>query len=140
MGLEDALPDGIEVSSSSSTGSNTSSADEDLVTFGVDNKKKKFTQEQWDQVKEVIKDEFDLTVGEVVDSVSPSKRYEILHEAAVIAFGDEDDDEAESEYTSTKTCACCGTGVDNTGVEIGGKHFCPQHPAIKVAKELNNGN
>lgn len=134
MGLEDALPDDVERSSSSnrSGSSSSSSSSQKKVSIGSGRYQKTFTEEKWEGVKATIKEEFDEEPNEVVHNWSAQKRYEMLHEAAII----HEEKQYEPRETTIRSCVCCNSSTANL-VRIGGKWFCPQHPAAKIAKELD---
>ena len=114
------------------------SEDESIVEIGSGSNKKSFSEEKWEGVKGVIRDETEYTPNEVKNLPS-RKRYKILHEVALVHDGESKRKNLPS--FSTQRCASCGVDVTSIGVEIAGESFCPQHPASKVAKELNqNGD
>lgn len=96
---------------------------------------KAFKQEKWNEVKAVLMNEMGMKVGEVLSSPS-EERYEILHEASMIA--ENKLDAVDSSHTSDQRCPICDTALDNCFVVIEDKKFCPHHGAIKVAKVLDN--
>lgn len=140
MGLEDLLPEDENVSESSSSrsGGQSSSSDsspdvEYVKTIGTPPREKKFTQEQWDKVKRVIADHFDLTIGEVLSSPS-EKRYKLIHEAIMFNEGEiEEDDISEPP---DKVCYHCGNSCKGYSVEIEDEYFCNYHTAGEVIASL----
>jgi hypothetical protein len=106
-----------------------------VETFGKEPYRKEFTEEKWEKVKRVIRDEFGMTVGEVVNSPN-QERYELLHEA--VLFNESDTDSGDSEHSSNKRCSYCDKACDSTSVIIEERRFCVHHTAAQIETVLND--
>lgn len=137
MGLDDLIPDEVDESTSRAPRqSKDDSSDDDIVkSFGEPPKRKKFTEDQWEHVKRVIREEFGMKVGTVVNS-PPDQRYELLHEAAMTPASKIG--EAESESSSSTRCHYCDKACDDAYVELEGKKFCVHHTVAQAETTLHN--
>lgn len=136
MGLDDLVEKkGGDPSSSSRGGGRKKSNNRDIVKdIGSEPHRKKFTEEQWEGVKEMIIQEMEYSVGEVL-SMPNQDRYEILHDA-ILMYRNEQYIE-ESDHSTDNRCVVCGKDSTGTSVEIEGHRVCINHPAITVREEID---
>lgn len=135
MGLKDAADDILPDNRQLDSGKENQEDEKDYVIIGNEPHKKKFEKEQWERIKETLSSEMGYASKEVLEMRS-SKRYEVLHEAALITHGEM---ELEESDTAMQTkCDYCGTRLHDDAIAyIAGRPFCPSHPAAKVAKEFS---
>lgn len=135
MGLDDLIPDDVDTSGSSrgkqDSGSQTET--EYVETFSCGKGTKKFTEEQWEKVKNVVRSEYSFTVGELI-SKKAEERHDLLHEIAIKATSDR---EPETDNTSDVRCAVCGNDCSDMYVVIEGEKVHIQHNAAQMAEELD---
>lgn len=145
MGLEDITEKVKKNHSSSSSdtsqGNNrnprkgVSDESEYAVVVGKPPKQKAFTEDQWDDVKEVLMNEMDLNPNKVLNMPS-EERYEILHEAALYSKGDIED----SEHIPQRECDYCGNKLKedtDVGIEIADSLFCVHHTVGQIKNALD---
>lgn len=133
-GLDDLIPDDADTSSTSRSQSGSSSSQQEFIkTFSSANGTKKFTEERWDEIKEVIREDMEFTVGEV-ETMQASERHKVLHEAAMASNSDYDPEELE--YGTDLTCFICDKDCSYSYVELEDEPFCINHTAAQVAKAL----
>jgi len=134
-GLDDLIPDDADTSSSSSSSSGGGGLDEPEYAEVFESKKgtKKFTEEQWEEIKKVIRRETDyVSVGEV-KSLPAQKRHVVLHELAIEALvEDADGDISRTDFR----CPICGDDCTTSYVVIEGEEVHPYHTIAQLAKEL----
>lgn len=137
MGLDDLIPDEVDESTSRAPRQSGSedSGEEIVKSFGDPPRRKEFTEDQWEHVKRVIREEFGMKVGTVVNS-PPRERHEILHDAATTPASKIG--ESDSENSSSTRCYYCGKACDGAYVELEGKKFCVHHTVAQAETELNN--
>lgn len=139
MGLDDLIPEKDRNTSgrSSSKKSNNTDDDEDDSAYkviGSPPNDKHFSEERWEKVKRVIREEFGMSVQKVLNNKPAKERYEILHEAALY----NSDAEEDSEYRVEERCEICDVAAKNeAGVTINGVRFCIHHPAVQVKNVLD---
>jgi hypothetical protein len=138
MGLDELLPDDEEVSSSSSS-SSTSGSDEDdeveyVETFSSDKGTKKYTEEQWEKMEEVIRQETEYTVGGA-KNLPAEKRHDVMHEVALIATSDYEAEEAEN--TTDKRCVVCGNACSRDYVKLEGHRVHVMHNVAQVGEAID---
>lgn len=136
MGLDDLVDDAGGSSSSSSSKRSKSKSfhdDDEYKVVGSDQYQKVFHEDEWAKVKDVLKDEMGKVPNVVLNSPE-QERFEILHEAALIASGDKDP--LDSDYTGQERCLYCGSNPGDAAVEIQGETFCVHHTAGQVSSEL----
>jgi len=129
MGLEEALPDNVNVSEPSGS----DEPDENTITIGSGEAKRTFTEERWDEIRTVLSDEMGLIINEFKHQTPAHKQKELIHEA--ISWDEKDEDEKNEQRSSTR-CIVCGNACDNHYVEIEGKVVCTHHTTAQLAKEL----
>lgn len=140
MGLDDIQGVGKSGSSRSSPNRQSSQDDEEEVvqTVSHGSRKKKFTEEAWDKVKTVIRDEFEYTVEEVLNNLSSSKRYEVVHEAAT--WNPDDLTEEQENLKTERRCVVCGKATSHSEVttEIDGQRVHTHHTVAQLDKALRD--
>jgi hypothetical protein len=136
MGLRELIPEHDR----DTTGKKPVSEENDIHTspttyieIGSGEYKKKFPEEKFERVKDIVKNDFGMSMTKVLSNMSSQKRYEILHDAAKKAAPDK---MYTSEYDKDEECLACGRVVGDHTVKIAGEHFCTHHPAAMVNKEL----
>lgn len=136
MGLNDLTPDD-NGTSSSSTSKTSSSSDrhEDKVVIGKGEYKKVFSEERWERVQKVIRDEMGMNPNEVVNNLPAKEMYSIVHEAATMADGEKQPE--DSEYVAER-CAICGKAADEGAVVVEGLLVHTSHTAGQIESELAN--
>lgn len=136
MGLNDAVDDLLPDSSGSddSGGGGSTDSERDLITIGKPPYDKHFEPEHFEEIKEVMPSKLGYTVNEA-KNLPADERYEVFHEAALIARSELDPE--ESETAKSEKCQICGSVLheDATAV-ISGEKFCSDHPAIQVANHF----
>lgn len=136
MALEDLVPEDKRSSTSSSSSSRKPPEErDDMVVFGSGDTKKSFTDDKWDDVKRALIDEMGLNPSEVTNNFPAQKRFDALHEAALIA---EKEEEAEDLGYTPETCSICNKAVGDSGVEIEGETVHIQHTAGQIAELLKD--
>lgn len=137
MGLDDAVPEDVKSSaSSSSADSGSDSSSPNTITIGKEPYKKEFTEDHWEEIKKVLPRELGFTVNEA-KNLPADERYEIFHEAGLIAHSEMEAE--ESEYRKKDQCPICGTVLhEEATAEIAGETFCPDHPAAKIANHFES--
>lgn len=134
MGLDDIIPDDSNSSSRSSPSSTSGSDGPEIVReIGGGEYQKRFTEEQWEKVKRVIRSKMDYSVDAVLNMRS-EERYEVLHEA--VTYNPDVEEGVSEEHKTTLDCYHCGNDCSGGYVELEGERFCMQHPAAQVAKAL----
>lgn len=129
MGLEEALPDSVNISESS----NEDDTDENKVTIGSGEAKRTFTEERWEEIRSVLSDEMGLDINEFKHQTPAHRQKKLIHDA--ISWEDKDDEEKDEQRSSTR-CIVCGKACDNSHVEIEGKVVCTHHTTAQLANEL----
>jgi len=132
MGLKDIEGVDDNASSSSSRSRGGSSKQEDdgpFISFSCKQGEKAFTEERWDEIRTIISQEMEHTVGEV-KTMPAEKRHKVLHEAAT--WTDDGPDE-DSDLYSHDRCALCGNSLSAGFAEFEGEAFCIQHTAGQLA-------
>lgn len=133
MGLEDILPDEAD-----KRGAKTDSDEEEeayKVVKGPRGKEKRFNEKKWKEVRRIIDREFEDPYLEVMNNYSSKKRYDVVHQAALVS--EERKEIKKTGRETTTRCAVCGSDCSDANVEIEGNRVCPQHPAAKVRTELD---
>lgn len=137
MALEDVLPDDNDTSSSSSSTRRRRRTppedDDDRVVIGSEPNRKVFSQEKWEEVQKVIRDEMEYSVNEV-KHLPAQRRYEVLHEAAT--WNSDMLTDEQEELKSTKRCIICNKHCSDSCVEIAGHRVHIHHTAGQINKEL----
>lgn len=133
MGLEDILPDEADKRGAKT---DTDKEQEAYKTVkGPRGKEKRFNKEKWKEVRRVIDREFEDSYLEVMNNYSKKKRFDVVHQAALVS---EEQKQLSRTGRETKTrCSVCGSDCADANVEIEGEKVCPQHPAAKVRVELD---
>lgn len=136
-GLDDLIPDDADTSSSSSSGGGgRGGLDQPDYVEVFESKKgtKKYTEEQWEEIKKVIRRETDyVSVGEV-KSLPAQRRHVVLHELAIEALvEDADGDISRSQFR----CSICGDDCTRAYVVIEGEEVHPHHTIGQLAEELD---
>lgn len=141
MGIDDLIPEDTKSStsrsSSSNTGTNDPSEDQELKSIGSEPYDKHFTEGKWEEVKRVIRTEFGMNVNEVLNNKTAEERYDILHEA--VTFNPDIDEDVE--YVQNERCPVCDSAVmKESTVEFQSEQICVHHTIAQVDKALNDGN
>lgn len=134
MGLDDILPDEADKRGAKTQETEEKEEFHKKVT-GPQGKEKKFDKERWKEIREIIDREFEDSLPEVMNNYSRKKRYEVVHQAALVV--DEQKELKETERQTTTRCPVCGNDCSDHSVEIEGTEVCIQHPAIQVRKALD---
>lgn len=137
MGLDDV--DGVSKGGSSRSSSNQRSKkseqkDEIVQTVTHAGKRKEFTEERWEKVKKVIRQEMDYSVNEVLNNLPANKRYEVIHQAAT--WNPSDLNDTQQELKTEDRCYVCKKANDQATVEIDGKPVHVHHTVGQLASEL----
>lgn len=145
MGIDDLIPDNVEMSSG---GQNKEKSEPDFVeykeVFHSNHGEKKYTEKQWNNIKDVIRKHYPHTVHEV-KNMNPEKRHDILHEVSIKA--NTEGEIEETPETTDMRCAVCNTDCSGGYVIIDGERVHVMHNVMQVAdaldkevKSINNEN
>lgn len=139
MGLDDLIPEEAERSSrSSSSGSSEPSdpfANDDLISIGSPPNDKHFTEEQYEKVKRVVREEFGMSIGEV-ESLPSNERYKTLHEA--VTFNPDLDDEEQTDLVEDDRCIVCGDAAGFSSTHIEGEPVHIHHTVGQLNEVLED--
>lgn len=142
MGLEDVTDQVKENYSQSSPSRGKSSSrpsKEDLEqenhkVIGSPPHQKVFSEDKWEDVKKVLRDEMGKNVNRVLN-MPAEKRHELLHEAALYSDGDIE----ETEHQPEQRCPVCGKAAGDAAVEIGGVRIHVHHTAGQIESAIKEG-
>jgi hypothetical protein len=135
MGIDDLIPDDADPPKRGGGHSTQSKQDEDeyVQEFHSDLGVKKFTEEQWVEIKKEIKTEYPYVVDEICN-MEAEKRHNVIHEIAVSALTE---DTPERNYTTDIRCVVCGNDCSRAYIEIEGEPVHEVHNAIQIAGALD---
>lgn len=138
MGLDDVIDDQVpEEKRSGSRSGGSSSKEKQKVIIGSPPNQKEFTKDRWEEVKKAIVEELGYTTQEVLEEMPANKRYEVIHEAALISSKEMSSADADTRPT-TRDCDICGNMLrDEMEVDISGLKVHAHHTAAQVEKELD---
>ena len=136
MGIDDLIPEDADPPKRG--GGNTAQQSgqdgkEYVQQFHSDLGVKKFTEEQWDEIKKEIRAEYPYVVNEVCN-MEAEKRHNVIHEIALSALTE---DTPDRNYTTDIRCVVCGNDCSHGYIEIEGKPVHEMHNAMQIADALD---
>lgn len=146
MGLED-VTDKVKENYESQSSPNSSSRSysrpsrEELeesfeMVVGSPPYQKVFDEEQWEEVKRVLRDVMGKNVNRVLN-MPQERRHELLHEAALYSDGKIE----ETEHEVEEKCPVCQKAVaEGAGVSILGYEIHVQHTAGQIQSAIKSGD
>lgn len=138
MGLEDALPDDVEPASSSSKSKTSSGSEDKVVVQGSGDKRRTFNEEKWEQIEQLVDEEYEEDLNEVMNNWSASDRYEFIGKVARHSI--RENHELDQEPGEEIHCDHCGKRVTVVAVELHGHVYCRNHTVGEIYMELENEN
>jgi len=131
MGLEELIPDNATTSSSSSRRGSTQR--NYIVEFNSPLGTKKFSEEKWKEIKDVISKDTEYTVEEV-KNLQSEERHRVLHDVAQTATKKKKI--TELDVLSETRCTVCGDDCSTSYVEIHGEKTHIHHTIGQLVEEL----